>query len=347
MKIERRPSLMLLLVATLLVLLPLLAVLQYRWLGEVSAGERDRMQANLRTSADRFCADFDHELTNVYVQLQNVAGRAGQQNPDELAARYQHWMAATPRPKLVREIYRTWFDEGGKLALTHFNQPSNLFESIEWPEQLKSLRDRFEAQHHAQNQAQSQAQQATQMIVRSVLNEHREQIQNSASRGFVLQISFPQTADDIPALVIPDAGTGFPSGLMPSLTEGKRVCAIAVLDQDYIKSELIPELAHRYFASDGTNEYNLAVIRRGENVDLIYRTDAHLPISAFEQSDAKNSLFRIRPEELDRFALARIPAPHAPPSQSLAVPACPDWRYWRRGSNYLQSKSNYLLLISN
>jgi len=52
---------MLLLVATLLVLLPLLAVLQYRWLGEVSAGERERMQANLRTSADRFCADFDRE----------------------------------------------------------------------------------------------------------------------------------------------------------------------------------------------------------------------------------------------------------------------------------------------
>ena len=66
MKIKRRPSLMLLLAATLLVLLPLLAVLQYRWLGEVSAGERERMQTNLRTSADRFCADFDRELTNVY-----------------------------------------------------------------------------------------------------------------------------------------------------------------------------------------------------------------------------------------------------------------------------------------
>ncbi len=305
MKIKRRPSLILLLVGTLLVLLPLLAVLQYRWLGEVSAGERERMQANVRTSADRFCADFDHELTNVYIQLQHVAGRAGQQNPDELAARYQQWMAATQRPKLVREIYRAWFDDNSKLVLSQFNKGASAFELVEWPEPLKKLRDRFEAQH----QAQSQAQEATQMIVRSVLNEHREQILNSTSRGFVLQISFPQTADDIPALVIPDAGPSLPSSLMPSLLDGKRACAIAVLDSDYIKSELIPELARRYFASDGTNDYNLAIIRRGENGDLIYRTDARLPISAFEQSDAKNTLFRIRPEELDRFLFAGIPTP--------------------------------------
>src|ERR1051326_2112043 len=69
--LKQRPSLMLLLVTALLVLLPLLAVLQYRWLGEVSAGERERMQAFLKTSAERFCSDFDRELTNAYVQLQN------------------------------------------------------------------------------------------------------------------------------------------------------------------------------------------------------------------------------------------------------------------------------------
>src|SRR5215212_6810293 len=117
MKMRQRPSLMLLLIATLLVLLPLLAVLQYRWLGEVSAGERERMQANLRTSAERFCTDFDHELTNVYVQLQNLATRANRQNTAELAADYRQWMAVTPRPKMISKLYRTWFDEGGKLAL--------------------------------------------------------------------------------------------------------------------------------------------------------------------------------------------------------------------------------------
>jgi signal transduction histidine kinase len=305
MKIKRRPSLMLLLAATLLVLLPLLAVLQYRWLGEVSAGERERMQTNLRTSADRFCTDFDRELTNVYVQLQNVAGRGDQQNPGELAARYQQWLSAAPRPKLVREIYRTWFDDGGRLALAHFNHQSNSFEAVEWPETLKGLRDRFEAQR--------QAQQSTQMILRNVLSEHHSQLQTSDKRGFVLQISLGQIADDIPALVIPDTGPNFPSPFSNSLMEDKHACAIAVLNPDYIKGELIPELARRYFASDGTNDYNLAIVRRGEGGEVIYQTDARLPISAFERSDAKNSLFRIRPEEVDRFFIAGIPTPPKPP----------------------------------
>src|SRR5690242_7408662 len=108
MGVKRRPSLMLFLVATLPVLLPLLAVLQYRWLGEVSAGERERMQANLRTSADRFCADFDRELTNVYAQLQTLAAAAIPLTEDGHPARYRQWLAVAPRPKLVREIYRTW-----------------------------------------------------------------------------------------------------------------------------------------------------------------------------------------------------------------------------------------------
>src|SRR5262245_14636123 len=68
---KRKSTFMLLLVAALLVLLPLLAVLQYRWLGEVSQAERERMQANLRTSAERLCSDFDRELTAAYVQLQS------------------------------------------------------------------------------------------------------------------------------------------------------------------------------------------------------------------------------------------------------------------------------------
>ena len=39
------------LVGALFALLALLAVLQYRWLGEVSQGERERMQANLKIAA--------------------------------------------------------------------------------------------------------------------------------------------------------------------------------------------------------------------------------------------------------------------------------------------------------
>lgn len=67
---KRKPSLMLLLVVALLALAPLLAALQYRWLGQVSEGERERMKNNLNATAKQFCQDFDGELTAIYMLFQ-------------------------------------------------------------------------------------------------------------------------------------------------------------------------------------------------------------------------------------------------------------------------------------
>ena len=47
----------------LLGLILLLATLQYKWLGQISGAERERMTANLNTRAAAFGVDFDRELT--------------------------------------------------------------------------------------------------------------------------------------------------------------------------------------------------------------------------------------------------------------------------------------------
>jgi len=309
---KQKPTLILLLVAALLVLLPLLAVLQYCWLGEVSAADRERRQANLKTSAERFCADFDRELTAVYLQMQTAAPRSGEAE-EVLATRYQNLLANAPRPKLIREIYRTRFNEQGSLLLAHFNQSTNILENVEWPENLNPLRAKFEAQH--------QAHESTQMVLRSVLGQAHEQIQTRIARGVVFQLSTNQIADDIPALIIPDAGPHLPtSPIFPD----KRTSTIAVLNLEYIKSGMIPELAQRHFFSNGANEYNLAIVRRGEGKEVIFQTDASLSIKAFEQSDIKNALFKIRPEEVDRIFISGVPSPIAAPlPPSPLAPAKP------------------------
>ena len=60
---------MIVLVAALIALLPLLAVLQFRWLGEVSRAERERMQASLKTAVTNFSQDFDREITRAYMEI--------------------------------------------------------------------------------------------------------------------------------------------------------------------------------------------------------------------------------------------------------------------------------------
>src|SRR5262249_1348850 len=45
----------------------MLATLQYRWLGEVSNAERDRLRAGLRTRASDVSRAFDREITHLYL----------------------------------------------------------------------------------------------------------------------------------------------------------------------------------------------------------------------------------------------------------------------------------------
>src|SRR5213595_3581244 len=92
----------LILVGLLLILLPVLAVLQYRWIGEVSAAERDRLESSLRVASDRFGTDFDAELSRLAGAFQIRDGFP--ENGLAIVERYQNWAETTSYSKIVRSI---------------------------------------------------------------------------------------------------------------------------------------------------------------------------------------------------------------------------------------------------
>ena len=59
MTLHRRLSGVTALIAVVLLLVPAMAWLQYRWVGQVSEAERERMQRTLRTAAAQFTTAFD------------------------------------------------------------------------------------------------------------------------------------------------------------------------------------------------------------------------------------------------------------------------------------------------
>lgn len=305
---------MILVVAALLLLLPLLAVLQYRWLGEVSQAERERMQSNLRASAEKLCADFDSELTNLYIQFQSPAFPNSELVNLSVADRYRLWVASSSKPKLISDLYRVVTDEGGKWKLMKFQSQSNSFDAVEWPEKLSSIRDRFESDLTTEV--------TTQNLLRGIFKSNGEAPNlpmPKTARGFVFQVSSGLTAAEVPALVIPD--TIAPGMDFQTLIKGKRACTIAVLDTEVIKKEILSPLIARYFSVGGANEYNLAIVPRGNSATAIYQTDASLPLASFEQPDAKNSLFRIRSEELNRiFMSGTLLSSSSAQSESLTPP---------------------------
>src|SRR5690242_20948326 len=97
----KRPSGLTLVTAALLVLLPALAVLQYRWVGQVSAAERDRMERNLRVGAYQFRQAFDGELGRVITALQVGAATVRDGNSERYSDRYDLWLNTAVHPRMV------------------------------------------------------------------------------------------------------------------------------------------------------------------------------------------------------------------------------------------------------
>src|SRR6187455_1718790 len=89
----------------LLGLILLLATLQYRWLGQISGAERERMTANLNTRATAFAQDFDREITRAYLLFQMDPMRQDTNPAAGLVTRYDRWQATARFPKMIKEVY--------------------------------------------------------------------------------------------------------------------------------------------------------------------------------------------------------------------------------------------------
>lgn len=137
-----------LLVATL-VALTLLATLQYHWVGQVSAGERERRQASLALSARRMGEDFDRELARAYLGLQMDAATLRDADWERFAARYDHWRATAPYPGLVHNVYLVEVNQGGQVGLLRYDETVRGFTPSSWPFELMPVRRRIERTYRA------------------------------------------------------------------------------------------------------------------------------------------------------------------------------------------------------
>ena len=78
---------MVVIAGALLGLIVLLATLQYRWLGQISGAERERMTATLNTRATAFAQDVDREVTRAYLLFQLDAMQHGRRAPRRASRR--------------------------------------------------------------------------------------------------------------------------------------------------------------------------------------------------------------------------------------------------------------------
>src|SRR4051812_38661168 len=106
----------------LLGLIALLATLQYRWLGQISGAERDRMRVSLNSRATAFAQDVDRELTRAYLLFQLDAMQPDQPPIVGVVSRYDRWQATARFPRMIKEVYLVGTrDDAAPPALQRFN----------------------------------------------------------------------------------------------------------------------------------------------------------------------------------------------------------------------------------
>ncbi|MCU1335493.1 MAG: sensor histidine kinase [Bryobacterales bacterium] len=125
----------------LVVLVCVLAVLQYNWIGEISVNEQKTRQDDLQTAANKLSSDFNTELSTAAAAIQpneQQVEEVGRQKAYE--NRYNQWRASAMHPRLFRRIAVAG-EENGRLALRLFNAETGALELAEWPADWTPVRE--------------------------------------------------------------------------------------------------------------------------------------------------------------------------------------------------------------
>ena len=244
----RRPAGTTLVTCALLVLLPALAVLQYRWVGQVSVAERERMQRNVRNAAAQFREAFDGELERAFFLLQVGPQTAREGTSDQYSSRYSTWLNTAAHPQVVADMFVV-DAEGDDVRLRKWNVETHTFDPAVWPEALLRLQPEFEQELAAFE------------IGRSL----------DGRRAF-------REEDSLVIAPLRNLVTRTAPGPRPQTVTPVFGFTVMQLNLEYIRTTMLPQLAQRHFTPADPEGYRVAVIDSDEPTRSLYRSDPDAPI---------------------------------------------------------------------
>jgi len=280
--------------AVMVLLLAVLALLQWRWIGEVSKMERHRMKMSLFAAGSHFTEDFDREVTRAYLYFHPGSMEPPEARLSRGVRQYDRWNAETPYPRLVRDVFLIRPDRDGGTGLEVLWPAEHRFVACPWPPELAALRQRLAASRSS-----------------------RPGDPPFDPRSLTL-------AADIPGLVI----NLFPLPGSPSAPDAKAppdplvgTYLLVRLDQKVITGDIFPALTRRYFESAQGTGYALAVESKDDSRRAVFLSDPQMPPAAIGAGDLRLDMYRLRPVD----ELRSLWAGHGPGSSRgrIAAPARP------------------------
>jgi signal transduction histidine kinase len=305
----------LLLIAVLVALLTVLAILQYRWLGQISVAERQTMQTNLRNQARGFQEEINLEFDKFGSRLRMSAAGSRSESWGELAERYARWKNSAAYPGLVKDLFLAHVDRHGQFDLMQLDDSAREFNPIPWREAFADIHSRFNPKRFSSDR-ERELKDAGPMAGRELgsLIEHGYTVETiPAIVRFTVELETLQGPDNQEARrrVGPDTINEFL----------KSPLAIAVLDIDYIKQVFIPALFKRRFTVGGSLDYDMAIVYRLAVEERAERITREGEVQLPRLGDATINMFSAGPDstEFNRGPRWQIVVSHRAGSLDAAV----------------------------
>ena len=240
-KHRRQALLSWLFVVVLVTLCATLGILQYRWIGEASRAEGDRMRAGLETRLQRLSRDFNAEIAAACSALTPGERESESHVEADYAARYLAWKNSGRYPGLFRRISLV-VPEGDQLLLKNLDLNQGTFAPVEWPLEWNSMRERISGRLRGGDGAP------------------------------ILRVNESDLID------LPHFGRPRERGDFRGSMRGREMdWLLAELDLDYVRAVLLPDLLQRNIGPD----YQVEVIARESSSTVIYRSSGEAaPIGA-------------------------------------------------------------------
>jgi signal transduction histidine kinase len=273
--------------ATVVILVLVLAALtyfQYKWAKQVSDASRAHVTADLRKSILGWHLDLFRSLAGVPVALRLNAEPEAFQDQKAYAKRYQDWRARASYPNIVANVYIWDVNDKRHSQMLRLNPATGSFEPAPWPERFDPLGKRLQKISSSLDLAIAGV-----SSPEAFFADHPQKDRpfeagsytDDSLEGWIFEPRIPVIFHPVAHVSSRNAGKQRRQPLSADWV-------IIEYDTDYLRKELLPVLAQRYFAGHDGLEYQLAVVSGLDPSGLIYSSDAW---ARTERPDVTMNLF--------------------------------------------------------
>jgi signal transduction histidine kinase len=247
-------------VCALFSLCGVLAILQYRWIGEISVAARERLRGSLQATLFRLNQGLNSELATNLAGLLPPGGLSDPKTiqPD-LVVRFDEWKTTHDR-RMIRSLALALPRKDG-LELFQLDLDRSVLQKSAWPTDWSGIKKRLEADFAAH----------VQWDVRH-------------PPGPPLDSRFAPTVEEYTMEL---------SMFVPSSAPwGRSEAGWEILDLNpvYLHDVVLPEAVQRYLGAGGSLDYQVEIVTKAAPRTVIYKSDPSLA-SIIARADTESGIF--------------------------------------------------------